>query len=102
MVDVSFVHRSGPNPFELFGTEGSITMGNGPLTLTSTKLSDDEIAAYIADGPEDLPAAMQQWIGAIEDGSEMTITIQDGRNLTELLQAAYMSSEQDRAIKLPL
>jgi predicted dehydrogenase len=102
MVDVSFVHRSGPNPFELLGTEGSITMGAGPLSLTSTKLSDDEIKEYIANGPENLPSAMQQWINAMEDGTEMTITIQDGRNLTELLQASYMSSEQNKAIELPL
>jgi 1,5-anhydro-D-fructose reductase (1,5-anhydro-D-mannitol-forming) len=102
VVDVAFVHRSGPNPFELFGTEGSLTMGAGPLTMTTTKLSDEEIADYIANGPQDLPSAMEQWIGAIEDGTEMTITIQDGRNLTELLQAAYMSSALDKAIELPL
>jgi predicted dehydrogenase len=99
---VSFVHRSGPNPFELFGTEGSITMGAGPLSLTSTRLSDDEIKEYIDNGPDNLPSAMQQWINAIEDDSEMTITIQDGRNLTELLQAAYMSSDEGVAVELPL
>ena len=102
VVDVAFVHRSGPNPFELFGTEGSITMGAGPVSLTTKKLSDDEIKEYVANGPENLPSPMQQWINAIEDGTEMTITIQDGRNLTELLQAAYMSSAQDKAIQLPL
>ena len=102
VVDVSFVHRSGPNPFELLGTEGSITIGAGPLSITSTKLSDDEIKKYIANGPESPPTPMQQWINAMEDGTEMTITIQDGRNLTELLQAAYMSSDQDKAIELPL
>ena len=102
VVDVAFVHRSGPNPFELFGTEGSITMGAGPLSLTTTKLSDNQIKEYIANGPDNLPSPMQQWINALEDGTEMTITIQDGRNLTELLQAAYMSSEQGKAIELPL
>lgn len=102
MVDVALVHRSGPNPFELFGTEGSLTMGAGPPVLTTTKLSDAEAAEYVASGPEALPSAMEQWIDAIEDGTEMSITIQDGRNLTELLQAAYMSSAQSRAIELPL
>jgi len=102
MVDVAFVHRSGPNPFELYGTEGSITMGAGPLSLTSTKMKEDEIKQYIANGPASLPSPMQQWINSIEDGVPMTITIQDGRNLTELLQAAYMSSSQDKAIMLPL
>ena len=102
VVDVAFVHRSGPNPFELFGTEGSLTMGAGPPVLTTTKLSDREVADCLARGPEDLPSAMEQWIGAIEDGTEMSITIQDGRNLTELLQAAYMSSAQGKTVELPL
>ena len=102
VVDVAFVHRSGPNPFELFGTEGSLTMGSGPLALTTTVLSDEEVAAYIGSAPEGLPSAMEQWIGAIENGTEMSVTIQDGRNLTELLEAAYMSSAQNRAIELPL
>jgi len=102
VVDVAFVHRSGPNPFELYGTEGSLTMGAGPLSLTSRKLSEDAIKDYIANAPQGLPSAMQQWLNAIIDGTPMTITIEDGRNLTELLQAAYMSSSQDKAIKLPL
>ena len=102
MVDVAFVHRSGPNPFELYGTEGALTMGAGPLSLTTRKLKEDEIKEYIANGPKAPPSPMQQWINAIEDSTPMTITIQDGRNLTELLQAAYMSAAQDKAIKLPL
>jgi len=102
VIDVAFVHRSGPNPFELYGTEGSITMGAGPLSLTSRKLSEDALKDYIANAPQGLPSAMQQWLNAIIDGTPMSITIEDGRNLTELLQAAYMSSSQDKAIKLPL
>lgn len=102
VVDVAFVHRSGPNPFELYGTEGSLTMGAGPLLLTTTKLTDEQIAAYLADGPQAPPMPMQQWIGAIEDGAPTTISIQDGRNLTELLQAAYLSAEKNGGIELPL
>ena len=102
VVDVAFVHRSGPNPFELYGTEGSIVMGMGELSLTTRKLSEDQVKEYIANGPHGLPSPMQQWVKAIEEGTPMTITIQDGRNLTELLQAAYMSASQNKAINLPL
>ncbi len=102
VVDVAFVHRSGPNPFELYGTEGSLTLGFGQVSLTTRKLSDDQIKQYIANGPEGLPSPMQQWINAIVDDTPMTISIKDGRNLTELLQAAYMSASQDKAINLPL
>ena len=65
-------------------------------------LSDEEAADYVARGPEELPSGIEQWVNAIEDGTEMSITIQDGRNLTELLQAAYRSSAQGRAVTLPL
>jgi len=82
MVDVAFVHRSGPNPFELYGTEGSLVMGAGPISLTTTKLSEDKIKEYMANSPESLPSPMNQWINSLADGSEMTITIQDGRDLT--------------------
>ena len=102
MVDVAFVHRSGPNPLELYGTEGAIVLGVGPISLTTRKLSGDKVSEYIASGPQGLPSPMQQWINAIEDGTPMTITIEDGRNLTELLQAAYMSAAADKAINLPL
>ncbi len=102
MVDVAYVQRSGPNPFELFGTEGSLSMGAGPPVLTTTKLSQEEAADYVANGPDEAPSAMEQWIDAIEDGTQMSITIQDGRNPTELLQAAYTSAAQGRAIELPL
>jgi len=102
MVDVAFVHRSGPNPFELYGTEGAIVMGLGPLSLTTRKLNEEQIKEYIANAPQGLPSPMQQWVNALEDGTPMTITIEDGRNLTELLQASYMSSAQNKGIELPL
>jgi 1,5-anhydro-D-fructose reductase (1,5-anhydro-D-mannitol-forming) len=102
VVDVAFVHRSGPNPMELYGTEGSLVLGVGPVSLTSRKLSEDAIKDYLTNAPQGLPAPMPQWIDSIVDGTPMTITIEDGRNLTELLQAAYMSSAHNKAIELPL
>ena len=45
---------------------------------------------------------MQQWVNSILRDEPMNITIQDGRNLTELMQAFYMSADQERSIDLPL
>ena len=102
VIDVTWIHRSGPNMLELYGTEGSLVIGHGDIHLESRKLSDAEQAAYLANPPEDLPSAMQHWINAILRDEPMHITIQDGRNLTELMQAFYMSAEHGLAIHLPL
>ena len=102
VIDVTWIHRSGPNMLELYGTEGSLVIGHGDIHFESHKLSDDEQAAYFTNLPEDLPSAMQYWINAILRDEPMHITIQDGRNLTELMQAFYMSAEHGLAINLPL
>ena len=87
---------------ELYGTEGSLVIGHGDLHFETRGLSDEEKVAYIANRPESLPTPMQQWIDAIQRDEPMTISIADGRNLTELMQAFYLSAEQGRAIDLPL
>ncbi len=102
IIDVAWTHRSGPNLLELYGTEGSFVAGHGEMHFQTRKLSDEEKAEYIANAPAAPPEPMQQWINAILRDEPMTINIQDGRNLTELMQAFYMSSEQGRSIDLPL
>ena len=102
IVDCTWIHRPGPNSLELLGTEGSIVIGHGPMHFETRKLNDEEKTAYLEDRPTPPAAPMQQWVSAIENDTPMTITIQDGRNLTELLQGAYMAAEQKRAVELPL
>lgn len=102
VIDVAWTHRSGPNLLELYGTEGSLVAGHGEMHFETRKLSDEEKAAYIANAPAAPPEPMQQWINAILRDEPMTITLQDGRNLTELMQAFYLSSEQGVSIGLPL
>ena len=102
VIDVAWTHRSGPNLLELYGTEGSFVAGHGEIHFETRKLSDEEKAEYIANAPEAPPEPMQQWINAILRDEPMTINIQDGRNLTELMQAFYLSSERGVSVELPL
>ncbi|MDA1190870.1 MAG: Gfo/Idh/MocA family oxidoreductase [Candidatus Poribacteria bacterium] len=102
VVDVSWVHRSGPNMLELYGTEGSFVLGHGGMHFQSRKLGEDGVKEYLEKRPQAVPAPMIQWVNAIVNDSPMTITIQDGRNLTEVMQAAYISSETGKAVSLPL
>jgi predicted dehydrogenase len=104
ILDTAFVHRAGPNITELYGTEGCLIAGapGAPLMLRSTKLRPGDIDGWIA--PENLPPALpsplEQWVNAIERGEPMTITVEDGRNLTELLEAAYVSAREGRRVVL--
>lgn len=104
IIDVSWVHRAGPNPLEIYGTHGflSIDLGPGPkVLLESTKVEAGGIKGTIA--PSNFPAAppmpMAQWINAIKDDSPTTITIQDGWNLTQLLEGCYTAARTGRAFE---
>jgi 1,5-anhydro-D-fructose reductase (1,5-anhydro-D-mannitol-forming) len=104
ILDVSWVQRSGPNFIEIYGTEGHLIRGipGQGLSLFSRKLSADGIQGTIL--PQNLPAAlpslMKQWIGAILRGETPATTVEDGRNLTQLMDAAYRASDEGREVKL--
>jgi predicted dehydrogenase len=102
VVDCTWIHRSGPNMLEVYGTEGSLVLGHGPLHFQTRKLSDGARDKYVAEKPAPLPGPMEQWVNAILHDTPMTITIQDGRDLTEAMQAAYLSAETGAAVSLPL
>jgi len=105
VLDTSWVHRAGPNPYEIYGTEGYVglnTWPGGGLYLSSTKLKVEGMRAYVSptDLPKPLPLPMDQWIGAILHGTPMTISVEDGRNLTQLLEGIYRAAREGREIKL--
>ena len=102
VVDCSWVHRSGPALLELYGTEGSLVQGMGDTQLQTRVLDDDARDAFLANAPDNLPSAMDQWVNAILNDAPMTITIQDGRNLTEVMEAVYRASSTGQAVSLPL
>ncbi len=104
ILDVSWVHRSGPNPLEIYGTEGFLSMETGPgpnVWLESRKLSADGITGAIAPTnlPPALPTPVLQWINAIKDNTPMTIDIQDGWNLTQLLEGCYVAARTGKEVR---
>jgi len=102
VVDVSWVHRKGPNLVELYGTGGSLVIEDADVKLQSTELDGPAIERYVAELPAALPPPMEQWIAAIRHDTPMTIGIEDGRLLTELMSAAYLSAESGQAVSLPM
>jgi len=45
---------------------------------------------------------MDQWLSAILNDTDMTITVRDGRNLTEMLEGCYRSDELGARVAFPL
>ena len=103
ILDVSWVHRAGPNTTEIYGTEGFV--GNGypglGLHLQSRKLPLREFDGTVLPRslPRALPSPLEQWINAIAHHEPMTITVEDGRNLTQLLEGIYESARSGREVK---
>jgi len=106
ILDVSWVHRAGPNMMELYGTEGCLLRGapGAAITFTSTKVKPTGGSAWITptELPKPLPSPMNQWLGAILRDEPMTITVEDGRNLTEMLEACYIAGREGREVRFPL
>ena len=101
VLDASWVHRDGPNLWEVYGTEGCILRGvpGQNLVFTSRKLKGDETDPNPAKLPPAQPSPLEQWVSAILDGKPTTITVDDGRNLTELLEAIYTSARDGKAVQ---
>jgi predicted dehydrogenase len=103
ILDTSWVHRAGPNPYEIYGTDGYLGLNTAPnsgVVLSSTQLKTGDIQGYISPTnlPKALPMPMDQWIGAILHGTPMTICVEDGRNLTELLEGTYQSARSGKEV----
>jgi predicted dehydrogenase len=102
ILDVSWIHRAGPNTQEIYGTEGFLGRGypNAGLFIQSRKLQADGVQGTITPSnlPKSHPALMTQWIDRIEGrGGEPDTNIEDGVNLTELLEGIYASADSGKA-----
>lgn len=103
ILDTSWVHAAGPNPLEIYGTEGYAGYSGragDQIQLISTKLQPDELPVTMlpAKLPEPLPSPLEQWISAILHETPMTITVEDGRNLTQLLAGVYQAAQSGQIV----
>jgi predicted dehydrogenase len=86
---------------EIYGTEGYVGRDpNGGLLLKSTQLEPEDVEGYIKPTklPDALPSPLEQWISAILHDTPMTITVEDGRNLTEMLERAYEAARKHKQV----
>ena len=100
LLDVSWVQRAGPNPTEIYGTEGFCGRGfpGQSVQLQSRKVEHLGLAGTFSPVklPQALPTPLEQWIASIERGEPMRISVRDGRNLTQLLEGIYTAAREQR------
>jgi predicted dehydrogenase len=103
ILDVSWVHRAGPNSWEIYGTEGFCGRGlpGQNVQLQSRKVEVEGLPGTFSPQrlPPALPTPLEQWLAAIERGEPMRITIRDGRNLTQLLEGIYTAAREGREFR---
>ena len=106
VAETGFVSHSSPFTLELHGTEGTFLAG-GPersVRLNSVKLNKNSVDGWIIPTrlPAALPMPMDQWIRGVLEDAPIHFGLQEGIQLTELMEGAMRSYRQGRQIEFPL
>jgi len=104
IVETGFMTPASPNALELYGTEGSLLI-SGPenrVKLSSSKL-DMKFEGWldVTRLPKALPSAIDQWVRGILEDKPIVFGLEDGTQLTELMEAAYISHRESRKVFFP-
>lgn len=102
IVETGFVTTGSPYAMELYGTEGSLLIGgyDGRIQMMSRSINTPVNGYFTPTGlPERLPSSLQQWVGGILDGSPIQFGLEEGIQLTELMEAAYISHREKRQVQ---
>jgi 1,5-anhydro-D-fructose reductase (1,5-anhydro-D-mannitol-forming) len=100
IVETGFVTSNSPFSMELHGTNGSLFIG-GPdnkVQLVSDKVGGVHGWTVPSQLPNALPSAMKQWVDGILEGKEILFGLEEGMQLTELMEAAYISHREKRQV----
>ncbi|NMB24884.1 MAG: Gfo/Idh/MocA family oxidoreductase [Firmicutes bacterium] len=104
--ETGFVSQSSPFTLELHGTEGTYLVG-GPersVRLHSTKLRESTGDGWVIPTrlPAALPMPMDQWIRGVLEDAPIYFGLDEGIQLTELMEGATRSYRQGCQIEFPL
>ena len=101
IVETSFVSTHSPFALELYGTEGTLVIG-GPenrVKIMSNKIQS-AVPGWIVPTqlPKALPSPLRQWVSGILQGTEIHFGLEDGTQLTELMESAYISHREGHQV----
>lgn len=99
VIEAGFVSGGSPFLLECHGTEGSVIVTDSTIRVNSNHSSQQGWHQ-----PEQLPtplsSPMEQWVDRIRDGKEPTITKEDVIGLTAINEAARLSHQEERRVKM--
>jgi predicted dehydrogenase len=99
VLETSFVSPWSANCFELLGTEGAIVSVDGQVKIRSKHYPVD--GWVIPDKlPDATPMALRLWLDGISKGSPIPFDTERGEALTELLENAYRSHNEQAIITI--
>lgn len=97
-IEVGFTSGGSPFLLEVHGVRGSVMVEDQLTRVRAQGVREGKW--HEPEGAELPPSPMQQWVKAIEQGFEPTITRQDMRLLTAVNQAATRSAREHRRVLL--
>lgn len=101
--ETSFMATNSPFSLELSGTEGSLLIGGvdeKAVRIKSKKASSKEWVTPDA-LPDALPATVQLWVDGILRGTPIPFGLEEGTQLTELMEYAYIAAREKRQVDIP-
>ena len=104
VTETSFVSSHSPDVLELNGTEGCLIAGGPDDTVRYRSNSQGDKAqewATPSDLPPEQPRPIRQWVQSLLENRAMPFGLEDGTQLTELMEYAYIAHRERKAIDIP-
>jgi predicted dehydrogenase len=101
--ETGFVTSDSPFSLELYGTHGSLFIGgaDNQIRLVSSKM-ESQVPGWIIPTqlPDPLPSAIDQWVEGILRDGEILFGLEDGIELTRLMEGAYKSHREKSIVEV--
>ncbi|MFP4056248.1 MAG: Gfo/Idh/MocA family protein [Candidatus Brocadiia bacterium] len=102
IVETGFVSPHSPGCLELYGTQGALLTGGGRqgVRLRSNAVQCD-VSGWldVADLPPALPPPIRQWLDACLHDRPVRYGLEEGTQLTELMEKAYVAHREGRQVE---
>lgn len=103
VTETGFVSTGSPFSIEVGGTEGCVLVG-GPdesaVQIQSIHLTPNQFVTPES-LPEELPHPLQIWVDGILKGTPIPFGLEEGIQLTELMEYAYQSHRTGQTVEIP-